>query len=103
MRFHVLGLSHAKTHKYYSCDAFSQKVRLICKMLTELGHVVYHYGTAGSEVVCTEHIDVLSAKTFKEVHESYDWKESGEKADGLPLARKCQGTAALYRTGCHPC
>ena len=76
-RFHVLGLSHSKTLKEYSCDAFSQKVRLICKMLTELGHTVIHYGTEGSEPICTENVNVLSKETFEKVHCAYDWKKSG--------------------------
>ena len=77
MRFHVIGLSHAKTTKEYSCDAFTQKVRLLCKMLVELGHTVYHYGTEGSNPICTENINVLSKETFEEVHCSYDWKKDG--------------------------
>jgi glycosyltransferase involved in cell wall biosynthesis len=76
-RFHILGLSHAQTTKEYSCEAFTQKVRVICKMLTELGHTVYHYGTAGSNPVCTENIEVLSKETFDSVHRTYDWKKDG--------------------------
>jgi glycosyltransferase involved in cell wall biosynthesis len=73
----VLGLPHAQTKREYSCDAFSQKVRLICKMLTELGHTVYHYGTAGSDPICTENVEVLSKETFDKVHGVYDWKKDG--------------------------
>jgi glycosyltransferase involved in cell wall biosynthesis len=76
-RFHVIGLSHSKTTKEYSCDAFSQKVRLICKMLTQQGHTVFHYGTEGSDPICTENINVLSKETFEKVHCAYDWKKSG--------------------------
>ena len=81
MTFHILGLSHSKTTKEYCCDAFSQKVRLICKMLTEEGHTVYHYGTEGSNPICTENINVLSKETFSKVHEAYDWKKDGFKID----------------------
>lgn len=81
MRFHLLGLSHAKTSKEYSCDAFSQKVRVISKMLTQMGHTVFHYGTEGSDPVCTENINVLSQDTFHRVHEAYDWKASAYKID----------------------
>jgi len=79
--FHILGLSHSKTTKEYCTDAFAQKVRLICKMLTENGHTVYHYGTEGSNPICTKHISILSEKTFKKVHETYDWKKEGYKID----------------------
>lgn len=77
LTFHIIGLSHARTTREYSCDAFTQKVRVICKMLTELGHTVYHYGTEGSNPICTEHVTVLSNETFAAVHEQYDWKKSG--------------------------
>jgi glycosyltransferase involved in cell wall biosynthesis len=81
MRFHVIGISHAKTTKEYSADAFTQKVRLICKMLTEAGHEVYHYGTEGSTPICTEHIDVLSKDIFDRIHGAYDWKKSAFLTD----------------------
>jgi glycosyltransferase involved in cell wall biosynthesis len=73
MRFHILGMSHTKTTKEYSCCAFTQKVRVLCRMLTELGHTVYHYGVEGSDPICTEHVTVLSDEEFKKCH-SYDWK-----------------------------
>jgi glycosyltransferase involved in cell wall biosynthesis len=88
MRFHVLGLSHAKTTKEYCCDAFSQKVRLICKLLTGLGHEVFHYGTEGSDPVCTENVNVLSQETFEKVHGVYSWRQEGFKIDPSCLANQ---------------
>jgi len=77
MRFHILGLSHTKTTKEYSPCAFTQKVRLLCKMLHDLGHEVYHYGTAGSNPECTENVEVLSEETWSRVHGDRDWKRDG--------------------------
>lgn len=77
MRFHVLGVSFAPTNREYSCEGFSQKVRLFCKMMYELGHEVYHYGVEGSEPICTENINVVSKETYDKVHKSYDFKKSG--------------------------
>jgi glycosyltransferase involved in cell wall biosynthesis len=77
MRFHVLGVSFAPTNKEYSCEGFSQKVRLFCKMMTELGHTVYHYGIEGSNPICTENIDVVSKETYEKVHKAYDYKVNG--------------------------
>jgi glycosyltransferase involved in cell wall biosynthesis len=77
MRFHVLGVSFAKTNKELSADGFSQKVRLFCKMMTEAGHIVYHYGIEGSDPICTENINVLSNETFEKDHKSYDYKIDG--------------------------
>ncbi len=76
MRFHILGLAHTKTTREYSCCAFTQKVRLLCKMLHSLGHTVFHYGTEGSDPECTENITVLSDAAFRTVHD-YDFKKSG--------------------------
>lgn len=77
MRFHVLGQSFAPTTKLYSFEGFSNKVRLFCKMMTELGHTVYHYGIEGSDPICTENIDVVSRDTWEKEHLSYDYTKTG--------------------------
>jgi len=46
-------------------------------MLTERGHHVIHYGTEGSDPICSENVDVLSFDTFAKVHRAYDWKKDG--------------------------
>jgi len=64
MRFHVPGLAHTVTTPeapWNSC-AYSQKVRKLCSMLTNLGYEVYHYGGEGAQVECTEHVEVISRK-----------------------------------------
>ena len=76
-KFHVLGLSHTKTTKDFCCCAFTQKVRLMCKMLTDMGHIVYHYGTEGSDPICNENVSVLRKETFDKVHGVYDYKKNG--------------------------
>ena len=76
MRFHILGLSHTQTTREYSCCAFTQKVRLLCKMLYGLGHTVYHYGVEGSDPECTENIPVLSLADFERDH-GRDFRTSG--------------------------
>src|SRR5271169_1943076 len=81
LTFHVLGLSHTKTTRDWSCCAFTQKVRLLCKMLTDLGHTVFHYGTEGSDPFCTERITTLSHSTWEQVHGSRDWKKDGFNVD----------------------
>lgn len=77
MRFHVLGVSFAPTNKDYSCEGFSQKVRLFCKLVSGLGHTVYHYGVEGSNPICTENINVVSLETYNKTHKAYNYEEKG--------------------------
>lgn len=60
MRFHVIALPFTKTNKAYDVCPFTAKVRKFCEMMTGLGHEVFHYGAEGSDVVCTEHVQVIS-------------------------------------------
>jgi glycosyltransferase involved in cell wall biosynthesis len=76
MRFHVLGLSHTRTSRAVSCDAFAQKIRLLCKMLVGEGHHVIHYGVEGSDPECSENVTVLSEETFEAVHGAYDYRRA---------------------------
>jgi len=60
MTFHCVGLPHTQTNMHHSACAFTMKILHFCQMMRSLGHEVYHYGTEGSEVDCTEHIQILS-------------------------------------------
>ena len=75
MRFHVLGLSHTQTTKEFSPCAFTQKARLLCKMLHERGHYVIHYGVEGSDPQCSELVDTVPRELFDKVHRSRNWHE----------------------------
>ena len=67
-RLHVIGLPHTRSNKEYTACAFTQKLIKFCKMMHDIGHTVYHYGTEGSDVVCTEHVDVVSNEMFDRVY-----------------------------------
>ena len=75
--FHVLGIPHTVTTKDYSVCAFTQKVLNLCRMLTDLGHEVIHYGHEDSEVTCTEHVSVVSRSDHLVTYGDHDWKKSG--------------------------
>lgn len=55
-RFHVVGLPHTQTTAEYNCCAYTQKVIKFCKMMMDLGHIVYLYGSVDNEAECTEFI-----------------------------------------------
>lgn len=73
LRFHVLAVQHTVSSKEYGACAFTQKVVKFCEMMTNLGHTVIHYGHELSDVVCTEHVTVLSAQTHARVYD-HDWR-----------------------------
>lgn len=60
-RFHVPGFPHTATskHRFLHCG-YTQKCLNFCKMMVDQGHTVYHYGGEGSDVECTEHIQIVS-------------------------------------------
>jgi hypothetical protein len=73
IRFHVPGVAYTRTTKDYSCCAFTQKLRRLCKMFTEHGCEVIHYGTEGSDPICTENVVVQSDTEFMAGYGSEDF------------------------------
>jgi len=74
-RFHIVALPHTITSKEYNACAYTQKVFNFCKMMMDLGHEVYHYGTEGSNPPCTEHITIITKAEQKELLGESDWKK----------------------------
>lgn len=79
-RFHVVCLPHTVTSKRlpWAACAYTQKVLNFCKMMHSLGHEVYHYGAKGSEVECTEHVDVIDDQERSMFWPGYDdkWRKN---------------------------
>ena len=73
MRFHIPGLPHTITNRDYLSCAYTQKVRKLCTMLSNLGHEVYHYGCEGSDVLATEDVSIVSQE---ELWASYPFREN---------------------------
>ncbi len=76
MRFHLLGLPHTVTSKEFSACAYTQKVLKFGKMMKALGHEIIHYGHEDSDLICDEHVTVLTNKDFKISYGSHDWRKT---------------------------
>jgi glycosyltransferase involved in cell wall biosynthesis len=76
MRFHILGLPHTVTSKEFNACAYTQKVVKFGKMMKALGHTIIHYGHEDSDLVCDEHVTVLTNEDFEISYGSHDWRSN---------------------------
>ncbi len=71
-RFHLISLPHSSTVKNWGPCAFTQLTYRFSQMMHDMGHDVFHYGTEGADVTCTEHIDVLTKEVQKQAYGDWD-------------------------------
>lgn len=74
-RFHLLGLVHLPQARRYSGCAFTQKNLKLAKMLIDLGHEVFFYGSEGSDVkeYCGNSVRLHFVETHKLADIRRDW------------------------------
>lgn len=76
MRFHVVGLPHTQTTRYYSPCPFTQKIRRFCDMMVGLGNEVFLYASEENEAACTELVTIVTKQ------EQQDWFGPRDFLDG---------------------
>jgi len=96
MRFHVLGIPHTVTNHQYTGCAYTQKVLKFCKMMTQKGHHVFHYGHEDSDVIASEHVNVISNKDLEIAYGNYNWRKNFFKFDTSDHAYK-----TFYKNSIH--
>ena len=74
--YHIIGLPHTVSSKEFNACAYTQKVVKFGKMMTERGHEVIHYGHEDSDLICTEHVPVLTNDDFNKSYGSHDWRKT---------------------------
>jgi glycosyltransferase involved in cell wall biosynthesis len=74
--FHCLGIPHTVTSKEFNACAYTMKILKFGKMMTERGHEVIHYGHEDSDLICSEHVSVLTNDDFNKSYGSHDWRKT---------------------------
>lgn len=97
MKIFMLGLPHTITSPEFSTCAFTQKVLHLCRMMHRAGHEVYHLGTEGAQVECTEHISVASHAEWSALYKrpGIGFYDTSEDAAHQPYLRKWAKRAKL--------
>lgn len=96
MRFHCLGIQHTVTNNEYVACAFTQKVLKFCEMMTRRGHTIIHYGHEDSNLLCTEHVTVITRTEFDTIYGIHEYKSKLFKFDTNDKVYQTFNTRAIH-------
>lgn len=85
MAFHVFSPQNVVNTKEVNAHPYATNTRNVCTSLKNGNHTVFHYGAEGSQVDCTEHIDVVSQRDlddlYGETHKNFGALQLGNTGD----------------------
>lgn len=78
-KLHVFALPHTASSKKYGVCAYTGKVQRFCKMMSDRGHEVIHYGNEGSEDLGekTTHVQIFSHADMLRYYSAEGWFRGG--------------------------
>jgi glycosyltransferase involved in cell wall biosynthesis len=68
-------------------------------MMTDRGHEVIHYGHEDSDLVCSEHVTVITNQDWQKAYGDYDWRKNFFRYDTKDHAYQTFYTNAIREVG----
>ena len=86
IKIHLVAAPHMNVKwndRHMATCAYSTKIYLISKILSEMGHHVVHYGVEGNDVLCEEQVNYISKDVWDESHGQRSDKDYHDFGDHL--------------------